>query len=78
MENEFAKIFNVKGHQILVTKDEKEDGTPQLFFTSRINGIKGSIWFRYDTIGDRDKHFETISSDSASIALERIEKLISK
>ena len=77
MENEFAKIFNVKGHQILVTKDEKEDETPQLVVTSHFSGYKAKIALNYSEEEIRDRDFESYSSDLALVHFRQIEKIFS-
>ena len=77
MENEFEKNFNVKDHQILVTKDKKEDDTPQLVVTSYIGGYRVGIALNYGDEELRDSDFESYSSDLALVHFRQIEKIFS-
>lgn len=66
----WAKIFNVSGHQVLVTKDfDQDEDKPQLHFESRIQGTKCEISY---TVDDIDSKFEQLDKFDARIALKEM------
>jgi hypothetical protein len=76
MKNQFAKLFELDNHQVLVTKNYDQDETGKDVFlmevSTSLNSIQPTMKAHYPTEEKRDQQFEKYDKHNAQKFLEHM------
>jgi len=79
MKLTFAKLFELKNHQVLITKEYEYDGkvdTFKLVQTTDLKDVRPSIGLGFDDEKKRDEAFDNYTEKDANNFLKTIKKML--
>lgn len=80
MKNQFAKLFEFKNHQVLLTKDYDcdENGADEFLMnvSTALDSVQPAMKLSYKTEGERDAQFEKYTRESAKKFLDQMKKAL--
>lgn len=77
MKNQFAKLFDLEDHQVLITKDEDEDAKEfSITQTTQIDGCDPSASLFFTNQDIRDSAFDSYNKEAAQRFLDSMIELL--